>query len=388
METLLREEILTKTVLQDLIQRQAGPCVSMYMPTQWIGADTQQNQIRFKNLIREAGEKLAAEGMRPADAEALLAPAQELLRNTPFWKQQSDGLAVFLSREFFRFFRLPLEFRELVVLDGRFHIKPVLPLFSSGGRFYVIALSQNKIRLLQGSRNCVSEMETPGIPQNLAETVKYDVSEKQVRSQPAASAGAGRGGVFHGHGGWADESKDNIQRYLQQIDKGIRGLLKDERAPLVFAGVEYLFSMYREINSYPNLADRSVTGNPEGLSNEDLGKTAWSIVQPLYLKVRDDALEQYRHSVGTGLASSNIVEILPAACHGRVGLLFAAKDREQWGAFDAEQSKVALHSNAEEGGMDLIELAAVNAFLNGGTVYTVEPDKMPDGEPLAALFRY
>lgn len=383
MEALPREEILTKNDLLDLIQRRKDTCVSIYLPTHRVGADTQQNQIRFKNQIREAAEKLAASGTRPQEAEALLAQAQDLLRNTPFWKQQSDGLAVFLSPDFFRFFRLPVEFPERVVAAERFYIKPILPLFSMGGRFFVIALSQNKIRLLQGARNCVSEMDAGGLPKNLAETVKYDVSEKQVRSQPAA-----RGSSFHGHGGWTDESKDNLQRYLQQIDRGLRSSLKDERAPLVFAGVEYIFSMYREINSYPQLVEKAITGNPEGLSNEELGRQAWNLVKPFYLKAQDEALAQYRQSAGTGLASGNIAEIVPAACHGRIGLLLAAKGKEQRGTFDPRNSEVTLIEKPGPGVEDLIDLAAVHALLNGATVYTINPDRMPGGESIAALFRY
>jgi len=388
MEALTREEILTKKDLLELIQREKDTCVSMYMPTHSVGADTQQNQIRFKNQLRVAAEKLAEAGTRPPDAEALLARAQELLRNAPFWKRQSDGLAVFLSPDFFRCYRLPVEFRERVIVAERFHIKPILPLFSMGGRFFVIALSQNKLRLLQGARNCVSEMDTAALPKNLAETVKYDVSEKQVRSQPAASAAGGRGASFHGHGGWTDESKDHLQRYLQQIDRGLRGMLKDERAPLVFAGVEYIFSMYREINSYPQLLEKAITGNPEGLSNEELGKQAWNLVRPFYLKAQDEAVAQFRQSAGTGLASANIAEIVPAACHGRIGLLLVARGREQWGTFDPRTSRLTLQEKPEKGAEDLLDLAAIQAFLNGGTVYMIEPDRMPGREPIAALFRY
>ena len=37
---------------------------------------------------------------------------------------------------------------------------------------------------------------------------------------------------------------------------------------------------------------------------------------------------------------------------------------------------------------DLYDLAAVQAYLNGGNVYAVTADKMPGRDPLAAVFRY
>ena len=37
---------------------------------------------------------------------------------------------------------------------------------------------------------------------------------------------------------------------------------------------------------------------------------------------------------------------------------------------------------------DLLDLAAVQTLLHGGTIYAVEPEQVPGGGPLAALFRY
>jgi hypothetical protein len=52
--------------LEALVERQAGPCVSIYQPTHRAGPDTrryaQQDPIRLKNLLREAGQRLATGG--------------------------------------------------------------------------------------------------------------------------------------------------------------------------------------------------------------------------------------------------------------------------------------------------------------------------------------
>jgi hypothetical protein len=37
---------------------------------------------------------------------------------------------------------------------------------------------------------------------------------------------------------------------------------------------------------------------------------------------------------------------------------------------------------------DLLDFAAVQTFLNGGTVYAVEPEKVSAETPLAAVLRY
>lgn len=35
-----------------------------------------------------------------------------------------------------------------------------------------------------------------------------------------------------------------------------------------------------------------------------------------------------------------------------------------------------------------LDATAIHTLLNGGTVYAVEPEKVPDNAPLAAVFRY
>jgi hypothetical protein len=47
-----------------------------------------------------------------------------------------------------------------------------------------------------------------------------------------------------------------------------------------------------------------------------------------------------------------------------------------------------VHQDPEPGDEDLLDLAAIQSILNGGTVYAVEPEQVPDHAPLAAVFRY
>ena len=382
--------IISRSELKTLMQKQEGPCVSIFMPTHRAGAEVQQNPIRLRNLLREAEDRLIASGLRALEVKELLTPAQGILGNGLFWRRQSDGLAMFLSSEVFRYHRLPLDFKELLVITDRFHIKPLLPILSGDGQFYVLALSQNLVRLLQGTRHSVSEVDLEDIPKSLADALQNDVFGKQLRSHTGASlGGGGRSSVFHGQGAGTDiPKKDNILRYFHLINEGLHELLRDKRAPLVLAGVDYLFPIYRDANSYPYLLDEGIAGNPEGLSIEELHKQACAIVQPYFQKDQEDAVDMYRQSAGTGLTSTNVKEIVQAAYHGRVGSLFVAVGLQQWGVFGPESNEVHLHEEAEPGDEDLLDFAAIQTFLNGGAVYVVDPAEVPDNTSMAAVFRY
>lgn len=382
-------DLLTNDELKTLLENQNKSSVSIFMPTYRTGRETQQNRIRLKNLLAEAEAGLTANGLRAPEARRLLEPAQSLLNDDDFWQHQSDGLALYLSPDLFRSYRLPAEFDELVVVTDRFHLKPLLPLLSGDGRFYILALSQNKVRVLRGTRYRIREMEPEGIPQGLAEALQYDEFRKQQQFHTKSAPGpGGRQAIFHGQGGSTADEKKIILRYFQQIDKGLKDFLQTQEVPIVLAGVEYLHPIYREANSYPHLIDGGVTGNPEEMSAEELHERAWAIVKPYFEQAQQEAMRRYRQLSDTDQISGDIREIVPAAYYGKVETLFVALENHQWGSFDPDSNTINLRQEAAPGDEDLLDSAAVQTLLYGGTVYAMGSEKMPDETRLAAVFRY
>jgi hypothetical protein len=298
-------------------------------------------------------------------------------------------LALFLSSDVFLSFRLPLRFDELVVVTDRFHIKPLLTLLGSDGRFYVLALSQNDTRLLQCSRHYSKDVTPDEVPRGIAEALKYDDPQSQLQFHTGAKSPSGeRPAMFHGHGVGIDETKDNIRRYFYQVDKGLRSLLHDENAPLLLVGGDHLLPLYREANSYPHLLDRDVDMNPDVLSDDELRQQAWSVVGPFFLQARQEEAHQYRNLMGTGLTSNALKEILPQASYGRVEALFISAGVQRWGIFDEKTGEATMHERQEPGDQDLLDLAAFYTLIKGGNVYAVPQDQVPDQSPICAIFRY
>ena len=378
--------VLTRNNLKLLMEIHRGPCVSVFMPMHRSGPETQQDLIRFKNLIREAEERLITQGIPAPEARELLQSAQKLLQGDLFHQHQSDGLAMFLSPEVFRTYLLPFVFKELVIVTDRFHIRPLLPLLSGDGRYYILALSQNKVRLLQGTHYSVNEVSLADVPKNLAETLRDDDSWKDLRMHSAISGGESTfSSVTHGA---EVDSKENIKRYFRRIDKGLHEWVRDERVPLVLAGVDYLHPIYKEVNTYPHLMDEGIAGNPERLSAGELHELTWTIVKPYLQKAQQEAVNRYKEFASSGRSSNRVRKIILAASHGRIELLFIVPDFQQWGTFDPSTDEIHLHKREKTGDEDLFEFTAIRTLLNGGIVYVVEPENMPVTDPLAAVFRY
>lgn len=112
--------------------------------------------------------------------------------------------------------------------------------------------------------------------------------------------------------------------------------------PLVLAGVEYLFPIYKEANTYPNLMDNGVKGNVEVLQPGALQRQAWQIVRPFFQQAQKDAMGRYKELANTERASKDIRQILPAAHYGQVDTLFVAVNQQQWGNFNPNTNTLEL----------------------------------------------
>ena len=386
--------MLNRKELKGLVENPKGPCVSIFLPTHFKGPETQQDPIRLKNLLREAEQRLVESRIRPAEVRELLAPAAALLDDADFWQHQSNGLALFIAEGLFRYYRVPLSFEELAVVTGRFHLKPLLALFNEDGQYYILALSQGQVRLLECTRYGVTEipLADTSIPTSIREALRYDDPEEQLQFRSGAISsmpyGGGRGGVvFHGQES-ANRVKDDLRRYFLQVDSGVRELIGEGGSPLLLAGVDYLLPIYAEVSKYANLMGQGITGNPEQLRAEELQERAWPIMEPHFQKAQETAATKYKEMLSKGLASHDIKEIIAAAEQGRVDSLFVAMGVEVWGTVSPETGKVQVHQESQTGDEDLLDLAALHTLFNSGVVFVVPPEKVPDEEPLAAVFRY
>ncbi len=380
---------ITKDDLKLLAEKQHGLCASLYMPTHRALPETRQDPIRFKNLLTETERRLIEEGMRSSEAAELLQPALKLLDDGDYWRHLADGLAVFITRDKFTHFRLPMSFDELVSVGGRFHLKPLLQMFTHENRFYILAISQNQARLLEGTRFSVEEVTVENLPEGLNDVLgQYDF-EKQLQFHTSApAAGGGRAAMFHGHGQGDKSEREKVTQYFRWIDSAICEQLKEEKAPVIFAGVDQLFPLYREANSYPQLLDQYIPGNPDLLGGNQLHESAWEIVQPVFNQSRTNATAKYYSLAGTGLTETRLEEIVRAAHHGRIESLFVASGRQCWGHFDPENDHVRLHNKDRASSEDLLDLAALQTIETGGEVFIVEQTKVPGGDLAAAVYRY
>lgn len=378
-------DLLTRSDLPTLLEEKGTPCVSLFQPTSRGGAEADPK--RFKLLLGEAYDELYRAGLSKAETEAFLKPAFLLYEDPLFWKNQSDGLAFFLAQDVLRIYRLPMTFLPNVTVGPRFQIRPLLPYLSEDGRFYVLALSKNAVRLLQGTRHAISEVDLTGVPRSLAEAMLLHDRDEPLNFHTRPVGGVGSwGAIFSGQGVGIDDQKEDLFRYFKQLDHGLHAILRDERVPLVVAAVDYLLPIYREANTYPYLEEMGLVGSPDRESNEILHKRAVELLKPRVAVEKERALSQFTQLAGTGRTVTGLWEVLPAAYAGEIETLFVMEGRECKGHFDPMSGAIEEHEPPLPGDEDLLNLAVVQTLSHGRKVYTLPADQMPGHVPVAGVF--
>ena len=78
-------------------------------------------------------------GLSKSEVEKILQSASNLIDETTFWQNQTEGLVVFITPDKLNYYHLPFEVKDQVVISDKFYTKPLLPLFTTDGKFYILA---------------------------------------------------------------------------------------------------------------------------------------------------------------------------------------------------------------------------------------------------------
>jgi hypothetical protein len=376
--------------LRSLLDHKTGPCVSLFMHT--TRGPGHQDKIQWKNVVREAEERLKASGVRTPEARNLIQPAADLLNDEPFWLDMPiGGLAGFLAPGLNRFFRVDIDPGNAVVVGPHFDVKPLLPLLTDNGRFFVLTLSQKKVRFFHGTRDHLTEVALVNVPESLDEAL-FNTDEGETRSRiehPATDPRSDRQkAIFRGPGTGTESGKDGLLEYCHRVDRGLQKYLNDEQAPLVLATIEYLQPHYKQANTYQYLLEDFIPGSPDGLSETELRQRAWALVEKRIRAERERlfALYQQLDATGTGLAAHHLPQVVSAAYQGQIQYLLLPDGVQSWGRFNPGDLSVELHDQRQEGDEDLFSLAATFALQHKARVIALDRDALPGLTQPAAIF--
>ncbi len=375
-------QTINAQTLGELARWSEGPCVSMYLPLDPKHPNIDADRLALKDLVAEARRQLeTTTALRRPAIDELLAPAEALIV-AERWPLDHRGYALLAAPGRCDQLYLDIDVPALSVVTDRFVVTPLLAAVEQADRFFVLAISQNRVRFLRGGRERLVDTPVPDLPASRADALWYEHHERLLNVHGGTHQGVDQiTGTIHGSPSDRDLRKQQLLRFFRIVDEALTTLLHDETAPLLIAGVDYELAIYREANHYPHLAAVVDTGSPERLSPAQLHTLVWPVAAELVDAPRRLLLDRL---AATADPLTSIPAIL-AACHeGRIAALLAEPTRLVWGRLDA----VDGHASRAPRDVELVSLAIGAALDQGATVHAAALGELPRGAAIAALARH
>jgi hypothetical protein len=369
-------------------------CVSIYLRTTPVTPQAQADRIELKNLARLAAEQLQGAGTDKRSCAAIAEQLDDLVDDNEFWRFQAHSLAIFVTPENLRTFRVPNALQQLVIVSDRFHVKPLLRSVSFPQSCYVLALAQKSVRVVEVSPDLPSTaIHVEGMPEDAGRAVQGAGEAgdwpRSPRPRLRASAGArGAGGYWPSGRIQAPEAqKVLLRQFARQVDKALRPVVTGNCVPLVLAAAEPLASTFRSVNSYPHLAAATIEGNPEAMTEAQLGDRARAVLDGIYRDELTAWRTLFEARANQGRATTDIAQAARAASVGAVDSMLMDIDETLPGRI-AKDGAVVFAKQPTATTYDLVDEIATRVITTGGRVIGVRKAEIPRAAVVAAMLRY
>lgn len=382
-------DVLTSNIPEAVLRPQQPPCLSLFQPTHRRHPENQTDRIRFRNLVkaleRSMKMKYSAEQARP-----LLKPFEDLEHDDEFWNHALDGLAVFSAPGVFEVVRFQQQVSELAVMADTFHTKPLRRFLQAADRFQVLALSREKIRLLEGNRAVLDEASLArGVPRTMTEALGNQLSDPHSTVSAYGGLGGENGPMHHGHGGRKDQIDIDEERFFRVIDRAVlEHHSKPSGLPLILAALPEHHGHFRQVSRNPFLVPEGVKIDPNAISVDQLRERCWLVLEPQYKQRISALIDEFGLAKARGLGLDDLQQIASAIVSGRVGTLLIEADRQIPGHVDAATGQVRFGELEHPDLDDLLDDFSDRVHQKGGRAIVLPSEAMPTPTGAAAICRF
>jgi hypothetical protein len=363
----------TNEDIANLNAARADACVSIYVPTTPLTQHIGASRIAFSNQVKQALDQLN-EAKFDKRRRALLEDGLAMLaEDDEFWRVQAHSLAVFATPERVLTYRLANKLSPISEVSDRFHLKPLLRAVTFHHEAFVLALSENQVRLFEV------------LPDAPPSPIKIDALPKDAASHARKSTLNDRSPSGRIQG--AEGQRIRHLQYLRAVDSALRPVLAGHRAPLVLAAVDPLASLYRTVNTYPHLLSHGLKISPDATKDAEIARQVPPVLDTAHAAEIKTAIELFETRSGQSRTSTDLKDVARAATFGAVEVLFADIDEVVAGTID-DSGAVELADHASAKSYGVIDEIAARVMKAGGRVIAVRRDDVPGKGSMAAILRY
>lgn len=348
----------------------ANPALSILLPTHRTSPENRQDPIRLKNLVNEASERLKAE-YPMQELRPLFAQLDNVLESIDL-NYALDGLAIFVNRDFGRKFDLPFSVKPRVVVDETFATRDLVYAMNRSPRYWVLALSEQDTRLLEGTRDSLIEVKEHGFPMRHS----GPGGDAPLPNAPEINVSALR--------------DERHRQFFRQVDQAFGAVAKQDDLPLVLVGVDRYLAFFREVSQHGSKILTTLAGNHDKTTPHDLGKLLWEPVQAALKEERRAKMDALEAAVGARKFVSGVGEVWRYAHDGRGEQLLVEEHFYFPATVDESGRHIQPAEDASAPGVidDAVDEIIEAVLKQGGKVSFVEDGTLDQHQRISLILRY
>jgi hypothetical protein len=369
----LHTDIPVPAQVEQLLAHRGQSSVSIYVPTDPTSSGDAA-RIEFGNLADEAVRQLRDSGTPRTEVLAIEDGVTSLAEDGVFWRFQARSLAVFLTPNSLVTFRLPNRLLARVEVADRFFVKPLLRTVTFPQVAFVLALAQGSVRVVEVTADAGPwEVKVDDLPRDVASAA----GQASIKDRSPSRRLQGTEG-----------EKIRMLQYARQVDQALRPFLEGLGVPLILAAAEPMNSIFRSVNSYPDLAAAGIPGNPEATSDSELALRARTVLDDLYQAEVRRLRELLDSLAAHGRALGDVAQVARAATMGAVDTILVDIDAVLPGVVDEHTGAVTFARDEGVESYGVVDEIARRVWRNGGRVLAVRRQDIPGQGEVAAILRF
>ncbi len=355
---------LTIKELKDIISES---CITIIMNTHRTKPDNLRDPINLKNLVSNAEERLLNDESKKY-ARALVQRIKELEASIDH-NYNLDSLVLFVNEDIAEYVRLPITVEDRVVIDHTFATRDLVRAMHMETNYYVLALSQRQVRLIEAFNDKVVQEVGGAFP--IDNTQFYSTNKTEMSN--------------------ASRLTNLVGEFFNRVDKELNKVRQSHALPVLLCTEEGNFNEYLKIaDQRHSIFDFYLNMNRLEEKDHAIVREAWPLVRKYTEDKNNARVAELKRAVSTGKFLSDVTDIWRAINEGRIQTLFIEQGLFQPGFI--ETGNVTFASEADRDKKEVVDDIydeLIEANMNfGGDVVFLPKGELTDFNGFGAITRY
>lgn len=371
---------MNTTDIDKILAEKSNLCVSIVIPTHRYTRERMQDPKLVKKAMQKAKD-LMRHSAWPKDQVQQLEAKLDLLLTKIDFVRLHEGLAIFISPNITRFFLLPHQVKEKVIVGSSFEIRDLVYFSQFLKPYYLVATSKKRIRLFKGQGLEIQEIINDEFPREYVE--EYEYASPSIGSSTSS-------GLQNFEGDKSVVRETRQKAFVKQMDHGLDKYLTAD-TPLLVAGVEEELANFEHVTSHLHSIIGKIHGNFDHDALHPLAETAWKKMKEYITTSQENTVLKLREQLGRGMAVDGIRDVWRLAHEGNALTLLVEKDFAPTAYVDpSNQARIYVSPPISRYDIvtDAVEHVMETVKAKGGNIMIVQNEVLKENSHVALLLRY